>query len=255
MIDTHAHLFMCKETPEQLVSKAKLAGIRRIIQIAVDFDSNQTVLDMAAEFPELEATVGIHPLSPDDFDKVADLEGLLTQYPSICAVGETGLDRKYSDDVVAQEKAFRQQIELALAFDKPVVIHNRQADEDCHRILLDYPTIRAVFHCFSSDMDFITDLMDKLPKADLMVSFTGMITFSKRGKVIEAVRSLPLDRLMIETDCPYLTPKLYMPNKNQPAYVGQVANKIADVRDLRLSEVIEATSSNAIRFFGLKETV
>lgn len=248
MIDTHAHINMCKGDSQAVISRAKEAGVERIVNIAVDLESARWGAALASENDTVVTTIGIHPLYPEKF---GDLEAISTELDgrhNYVALGEMGLDYKYETvDKAEQERVFRGQLDLARQHNMPIVIHNRQSDADMAAILGEYTDLRRVVHCFSSNWDFAQAVMTD----DTFFSFTGIITYAKKGKVIDAVRHIPLERMMIETDCPYLTPDAYRGEENQPAYVGEMAKRISEIKNIPLQEVVERTTQNATAFFGL----
>ena len=248
MIDTHVHLLMLKRPVVDTLGRAKAAGLSHVIQVATDIQSSKAGLDLAAEHDMVSATVGIHPGYPDDFSRISELEELIKNRRSeIVALGEIGLDYHYEHDPVAQQNAFRAQLDLAKKYQLPVVIHNRKADEDIAKIASEYPEIPMLCHCFSSAEAFI----ESMGPERLYLSFTGMVTHQKKGKVIRVLKNWPLNRTMIETDSPYLVPKGYEGQENEPAYVVEVAKRIAELKEISVEIVSEYTDATAAEFFGL----
>lgn len=250
MIDSHAHLFLCQSPVEDIIRNAKQAGVRAIIHVAIDIKSALQARQLTDRYPALYPTAGVHPSDVSGFD-LAELEALVRRY-SFQAIGETGLDYFRSTiEKNVQIEAFEAQLDLARRVSLPVVIHNRHADEDMIAVTRRFPDVRKVFHCFASDMAFA----DAVMSGNSYFSFTGMITYAKKGKVIQSLRHIPMDRIMIETDCPYLTPEAKKGEENQPAFVGYVADKIAEVKGLTREEVVHRTYENTIRFFELDPAV
>lgn len=250
MIDTHAHLFLCEGEISDLVLRAKAAGVTDIINVALDLETAKKTAVIHHEFPTVHPTAGYYPSCVEKEYDLAALEQLLNTDTPFKAVGEIGLDYFYDyGDRKQQETLFRSQIELALKYDFPIIIHNREAEEDMLHILSDYPDIHGVLHCFSSHLDFSESILNKCP--NILFSFTGMITYAKKGRSIKAIKALPLEKIMIETDCPYLTPKEEKGKKNEPAFVGFMAAKIAAVKDVSPSQVEQVTTANAKRLFNL----
>ena len=248
-IDTHAHLDLCGQSIEQLIENANIAGVEHIIQIATDFEGSKTALDLSHNHSQISATAGIHPLYSQGFQDIDSLEEWARDYSDdIVAIGEAGLDYKYDDvDKAEQHVVFERQLQLAESLQKPIVIHNRLADEDTISMMNNFPNVSMVLHCFMGSMSFL----EKITVEDLMISFTGIITRHDKGKLVQVIKEWPLDKIMIETDCPYLTPKEHSGQENQPAFVPAVAEKIAIEKDLSIAEVAEASTQNAINFFGL----
>ncbi|MDA1353052.1 MAG: TatD family hydrolase [bacterium] len=247
MIDTHAHINMCKDDSETVIKRAADAGVKRIINIAVDLESAQWGDAVSKSNKRVAATIGIHPLYHEKFGDLDAIASILNGQHNYVAMGEMGLDYKYDDvNKEAQHHVFRGQLDLARSHNMPIVIHNRQSDEDMISILNDYTDLRRVVHCFSSNWDFAKSVMTD----DTYYSFTGIITYAKKGKVIDVVRQMPLSRIMIETDCPYLTPEAYRGVENEPAFVVEMAKRIAEIKELSLEEVIDVTTQNAEQFFN-----
>lgn len=248
MIDTHAHLMSCKRPIEEILETAQSCGLSVIINVGMDIKSSMDALALAQQHAMIFPTAGIHPCNREEFDRFKDLE-ILIKSNRFVAIGETGLDyywdTSYNNE---QHRIFRSHLELARTTKLPVIIHNRNADEDIVRILADFPDVKKVVHCFSGTADLAGTL---LQDNNTLLSFTGSITFSKKGKTIQALQNIPLDKIMIETDSPFITPPQYKPNENQPAYVGAVAKRIAEVKALPIDTIIETTTQNAIEFFNL----
>lgn len=249
MIDTHTHLYLSKTDPSTLVQRALEAGVEGMVSISVDPDTAKTGLDLAQQFDSVYPTVGIHPLYHEAFDRVSEIEQLLKAHQDdFVAVGEIGLDYHYGETTkVRQAEVFRAQLELARTYNKPVVIHNRKSNEDLVRILADYRDLRTVVHCFNGGEDFVEALWHD----QMYYSFTGMITYAKKGKTLRSVSKIPLERMMIETDMPYLVPKAYHGLENEPAFVVEVAKTIAEVKGVSLEKVIESSTNTARHFFNL----
>lgn len=258
LVDSHCHLTddaFDGDRSEALL-RARAAGVERIVVVAshrVDAERVARLLDEAgnvAEFPQLWGTAGIHPheaggASPDD---LAAIRGLIGIHPRMVAVGETGLDFHYDlspRDV--QEALFRQHMSLAEELDLPVVVHSRNADEATARVLQEWGArVRGVLHCYTGG----STLLDTALELGWMVSFTGIITFKKYA-ARDLVRGIPRDRLMVETDAPYLAPVPHRGRRNEPALVVRVAEELAAIRGEDPDAVMGYTSRNAARFFNL----
>ena len=248
-IDTHAHLYMVSKPAKELIAQAQAAGVMKMVVPGTTVKTSKIAAELAVEFPDSVIPVaGIHPsesISPTD---IQNLDLLLATYP-FKAIGEIGLDyfhKEIAPDV--QKFGLIAQLELALKYQLPVIIHNREADEDVATILWDFPDIPKVFHCFSSDMRFVKKTM--APKT--YFSFTGNITYKNKEKAHEVISFLPLDKIMIETDCPFLAPVPYRGKENEPAFVIEVARQISDIKNISLDDVIKQTTANAISFFNIK---
>lgn len=247
MIDTHAHLFYLKKQLKDVVAKAKKEGVTHIINVGVNIDSARQALKQAQEYPGyISATIGVHPCDVAGFSGFKTLKKELS-ISNYVAVGEIGLDYYHmSAPKKEQIECFKKQLDLAREFNLPAIIHSRESDDDMKLILNEYQDVKKVLHCFSSSVDFALSVLNK----NTYFSFTGMITFAKKGKVINAIKQIPIDHIMIETDCPYMNP-IGIKGDNEPANVSLVLDKIAAVKQIeknKIGMIIEKTSRN---FFAL----
>ena len=256
LIDSHAHIDFPQfaEDREEMLARARAAGISTLLAIGVGPGPEK--LDAAIPYAEahdwIYTTVGVHPHEAKEVTP-AHLETLekIARHPKVIAWGEIGLDFFYDHsprDV--QELVFRQQMELARAAKLPLIIHCRDAWEDCLRVLEEAwnPTgLGGVLHCFSSTLEHAQRGIDM----GFMVSFTGNITYPKAQSIRDVAKALPLSNILIETDSPYLAPQLHRGKRNEPAYVVEVAKALANVRDLDLQETAAKTTENFRRFFRL----
>jgi TatD DNase family protein len=256
LIDSHAHLDFDDYAGEldQVIARARAAGVERIVCVGLwrkagDFGN---ALELAARDPSLfAATIGIHPHEaarvPEDDWQVCEAAA---QDPRVVAVGETGLDFHYDHsprDV--QEGAFRRSLRIARQAGKPVVVHVREADAVCANVFREegVPDAGGVIHCFTGDAAAARAYLD----LGLFISVAGVVTFRTAEAIRDAVRIVPRDRLMIETDCPFLAPIPYRGKRNEPAYVAETARKVAEVWGIPIEEVGELTSANTRRLFRL----
>lgn len=248
MIDSHTHLDSCAPPNDELVAAAREAGVTRMLTVGTDERSNRTALAAAEAFPEVFAAVGRHPNNAQGFGdaELADLTEL-ARHPRCRAIGETGLDdfRDYcprSD----QEHAFRAQIELAREVAKPLVIHTRAAEEDTIAMLREHAAgVTVILHCFS-----MPDHVEACIAEDWWFSFAGNVTYPKNADLARAAARVPADRLLVETDAPYLTPQAVRKHRNQPAFVTHTAAFVAQVRDLTVDELDALVTTNAAALFG-----
>lgn len=253
VIDTHCHLTLCKEAPDTLINRAKQARVSHIINVAINIASGLEGVALAKRHPEVVPTIGVHPCEVGNPDNtLSKLKDTLDQHVNsdtpFKALGEIGLDYfKMYNEVSLQKTWFISQLDLASEYNLPVIIHNRHADEDIIAILKDYSHLTRVLHCYSSSID----TAEKLYTPNTYFSFTGNITYSKKGKTINALKQLPLSKIMIETDSPYLTPNAHKGISNEPSFVIEIAKKIADVKDISLEDVCYYTTLNAKTFFNL----
>lgn len=247
LVETHSHLGdrQFDEDRSAVIARARSAGIDHIIVVADCLESAATSLDIAKRFG-LSATAGVHPheaLSWADDSEEQVVEFL--EKDEIVAVGEVGLDYHYDfcpRDV--QRRVFQQQLELAAAYSLPAVVHSREADEDMV-IMIRKAKATLVLHSFSSGKAVLEAALD----GGHYVSFSGMVTF-RSWKDIDAIRQVPADRLLVETDSPYLAPVPYRGKRNEPAFVVEVAKKVAEVRGVSFEEIVTTTTTNAVRLFG-----
>ena len=249
IIDTHVHLQLCEHDPATLIANAKAANVTKLINVGTSLESSQSNLDLANRFPGIVyPTAGIHPCYKDAYNQLDTLATLVKTH-TFHAIGECGFDFHYPDSAPAdqQETVFRAQLDLARNTNLPVIIHTRKADPHLKPVLDEYSDIRKVIHCYGGSWDFTQTLLSNTT----WFSFTGQITFAKKGKTIRTLKNLPLDRIMIETDAPYLTPDAFLGQKNEPAFVPEIAKKIAEVKDLPLDTVIKSTTNTATDFFNL----
>jgi TatD DNase family protein len=255
LIDTHAHLDMIeKKQPEVVVEEAKNNGIKYIINVGSSIEGSLKSIEFARNFTNVFATVGVHPHHADKFTKKDEelLDNLIKNNEKIVAIGETGFDF-YQNPVPKQDqqKTFVYQIELAIKYGIPVVIHDREAHKETISVLKDYTenkNFKAVMHCFSGDAEFAL----KCIGMGLFISFTGVITFKNAKATQEAAKIIPIEKMFIETDSPFLAPHPHRGSENYPSYVKYVAQEIAKIKNLSYEEVANITSKNAINFFNLK---
>ena len=248
MIDTHVHLNFCKRPATELIDRAVAAGVSYMVQVAVDYDTAVEAHQQFKDHDNVGLTAGVHPLYVDnEWDEDAFVQWIKTHHRDLVAIGEIGLDYKYDVDKQRQHDVFHRFMALARELQLPAIIHNRKADDECRAVIDQYPDVPVVLHCFNGSLESVVSY----DHPNLWLSFTGMITAHKKSKTIQTIRHWPLDKLMIETDCPYLTPVGYEGQENEPAMVGAIAAKIAEVKELDIQDVIDATTRSAQEFFGL----
>ncbi|MFW6265120.1 MAG: TatD family hydrolase [Bacillota bacterium] len=253
LIDTHAHLDFPKFNKDRLevIAEAWDKGLSYIVNVGADMLSSQRSLVLAQEYPFIFATVGVHPHEASELDEEALTK--LRQFAEdekVVAIGEIGLDYHYDNsprDI--QREAFKRQLLLAKELDLPVVIHSREADEDTLEILKEYyPGIKGgIMHCFGSGLEMARECLE----LGLYLAFGGVITFKNAAELRDVVKEVPLERILIETDSPYLTPVPFRGQRNEPKFVRFVAEKIAEIKDITLIEVAETTTANAIKVYDL----
>ncbi|WP_020469857.1 TatD family hydrolase [Zavarzinella formosa] len=255
LIDTHAHLDDGRFDGDiaEVVARAAEAGLSHIITVATDGASCRAAIALAERFPMLRVGVGLHPnyvaeAPATDWDIVLELAG----HPSVVAIGETGLDRHWDKTPFPQqEESFARHLELAHRLDKPIVIHAREAEEDVARMIKQAfdarGPVKGVLHSYTGPIGPALEGV----QAGLHVSFAGMLTYKTADNVREVAKQIPLDRLLVETDAPYLAPVPHRGRRNEPAHVIHTAKQLADVRGIPWIEMAAITTANAKRLFSL----
>ncbi len=248
MIDSHTHLHVCKPDDSELVAEADAAGVTRMLTVGTNGATCREALLAAERHPQVFAAVGRHPNEAHGFDDAvaAELQAL-AGHPRCVAIGETGLDyyRDYAprED---QQRAFEAQIELARDVGKPLVIHTRAADDDTISTLRDQAGgVRIVMHCFS-----MPGRLDECVDAGWWISFAGNVTYPKAQDLAAAAERVPAERLLVETDAPYLTPQAVRKERNRPAYVVHTARFVAERRGLEYEQLEAIVEDNAAGLFG-----
>ena len=249
--DSHAHLTedCFAQDFDTVVDNMKAASVTGMMEIGFDLPSSERAVQLAERFDWVHAAVGSHPDDAEQVNeaRIAVYRGLCRN-PRVKAIGEIGLDYHYEEPGrEVQKRAFRMQLALAQELSMPVVIHEREAHEDGLRILEEFPTIRGVFHCFSGSYEMAKELI----KRGWYIGFTGVVTFKNARKAVETAANIPLDRILIETDCPYMAPEPFRGRRCDPSLVPYVAKKIADLRGLSPEAVAAATAENAKRCFRI----
>jgi len=254
LVDSHCHIDMKQFNKDRdaVMQRARDAGITAVIDVGCDLASSESAIGFAERYNEVFATVGFHPHSASEMGD-GDLDRLegLARHRKVVAIGEIGLDfyRNLSPREV-QIEAFKKQLALARELGLPVVIHSRQAKDEVFSILTEWVDASGedsgVLHCFSGDSELAKQYIDM----GFFISIAGPVTYSS-STAIEIAREVSLDRLLIETDCPFLTPEPHRGKRNEPSYVLLVAQKIAEMRGITVDSVEEHTSRNAARLFRL----
>ena len=255
LIDSHAHIQGPEYASEleAVVKRAREAGVEKIVVVggAGDLSSNQAAVGLAETHSPLYATVGMHPHDAKDVgeDEFEQLQAL-TAKPEVIAVGETGLDFYYDHSPrELQRNVFARFIRMARETQLPLVVHERDAFRDCRELLRSESggEVRGVIHCFTGTYEAAREYLD----LGFYLSFTGIITFKNARPLREVVRELPLERILVETDSPYLTPVPHRGKRNEPAYVRLVAEAVAQIKGITLEEVARTTSENVRALFGI----
>ncbi len=252
LFDTHAHFDDERFDADRdaMLEQMKDFGVTNITNIASSMASSRRSVELAEKYDFVYASVGVHPSETENLTET-DMEELrrLAQHPKVRAIGEIGLDYHYPDDVAPdiQKKWFIRQLDLAQELNMPVIIHDRDSKGDSLEILKKMKISNGVVHCFSGSAETAREII----KLGMMISFTGVLTFKNARRAIEACAAVPTDRLMIETDCPYMAPEPHRGERNHSGYVRYVAEKMAEIKGISYEEMVDITDRNAKRFFGI----
>jgi len=275
IIDSHAHLDMkdFDKDRDEVVERAQAAGVEIVINPGGDLESSRHSCELAQKYKGVYAAVGVHPEEIDQYfedstesiiiktDVRPELEKMAKESKRVVAIGECGLDYKYirekspsaktSGDLREKQKdIFRRQLGLAVLLDLPLIIHNREADEDTLNELERYKEtkkLRGVFHCFTGSLEFTRKIFD----LGFLVSFTGIITYPNAAELRAIIKDIPLEKIIVETDSPFLSPQSHRGERDEPAFVVEVVREIARIKSLTLEEVSDAATQNARELFGI----
>ena len=251
LFDTHAHLNDPAFDPdrEELMNGLAAKGVGFVMNAGCSLESSRDIVAMTAKYPWLYGSVGSHPDSADEVnEEVIEEYRKLCQNEKIKAIGEIGLDYYYEDiPREIQQKAFRMQMDLAKELDMPVIVHEREAHDDGMRIVKEFPGVTGVFHCYSGSAEMARQLV----KMGWYIGFTGVLTFKNARKAVETAASIPLDRIVIETDCPFMAPEPFRGKRNDPGYLYRMAERLAEIRGITPEEAAAATTENATRLYRM----
>ena len=252
LFDTHAHLNdpAFDADREELMASLAAQGVGLVMNAGCSLASSRDIVEMAEKYPWLYASVGSHPDSADEVD-----ETVLEEYRNLCklsskvkAIGEIGLDYYYEDiPREVQQKAFRMQMALAQELDLPVIVHEREAHNDGMTIVKEFPKVKGVFHCYSGSAEMARQLVD----LGWYIGFTGVLTFKNARKAVETAASIPLDRIVLETDCPYMAPVPFRGKRNHPGLLYRMAEQLAEIRGIRVEDVHTITTENGKRLYRI----
>ncbi|EKE22058.1 MAG: hypothetical protein ACD_7C00069G0001 [uncultured bacterium] len=272
LIDTHCHLNFkaFKKDLDKVINDALKSGVEKIIIPGAKIKSSEEALKIAKNYPNCSAAIGIHPHHASSFftsilysnvvkNEIKEKLSFLAKQPKVVAIGEIGLDYyQYKDcpavskvDKKNQKELFLQQVEIAMKCHLPVIIHCREAFDDMlndlNHFILKYQNISGVFHCFSGNKKQLKEVLNM----GFYVGFDGNITYPENKHLSDLIRVIPLDRLLLETDSPFLTPLPYRGKRNKPAYIKYIASHIAKIKEQKMEKIAEITSSNATKLFRL----
>ena len=254
VFDTHAHYDSGAFQADRLEVLASMPerGVALILNPGCELESSRTAVSLAEQFPFVYAAVGVHPSDCAGWEDgwLSELR-TLAAHPKVKAIGEIGLDYYWKDNPSPefQQQVFHRQMDLAEELDLPVIVHDREAHHDCLEAVRAHPNVRGVFHCYSGSLEDAKVLV----KLGWMLSFTGSITYKNARKAPEVIQWLPMDRIMIETDSPYLTPVPFRGQRNDSTRAHLVAETIAQIKGMDPEEVAQITLENGKRFFKIEE--
>ena len=255
LIDSHCHLD-CIDLSEfensfdRLIKQTRAAGVERMLCVSINLKQYPDMLEKVRQYEDIVVSVGMHPMADENDSYTQDYLKQLATDEKVVAIGETGLDYYYhKGDPQWQQQRFREHIQVAREFNKPVIVHTRDAGEDTLNILQqeNAGSCGGVIHCFTETQDFA----DRALELGFMISFSGIITFKSADRLREVAKTIPDEQLLIETDSPYLAPVPYRGKQNQPAYVHYVAETLAKLRNTSVEHITEITGDNFNRLFGL----
>ncbi|MEG0237466.1 MAG: TatD family hydrolase [Cetobacterium sp.] len=249
LVDTHCHLDNEKFDEDRLeVIERIKENLEFCVNIGYDLASSKKSLELAKEYDFIYAVIGVHPIDIAEYNEEVEKElEILGKNPKVVAIGEIGLDYHWmTEPKEVQQERFKRQLELAERLNKPVVIHTRDAIEDTVNILKEYPNITGVIHCYPGSLETAKQLVDRF-----YLGIGGTLTFKNSKKAVEVVKDIPLDRIVIETDCPYLTPEPFRGKRNEPIYVEYVAKKIAEIKEISVEDVTKVTTENAKKLYRI----
>ncbi len=253
LVDSHCHLDRLKLDKydgklELALAAARKRGVGKVLCAGVDMEHAEQVIQLAEQFPDVYASIGVHPL--EDKSPAPDIDQLLNyaRHGKVIAIGETGLDYYYSpDNKQAQQECFVVQLQAAAQAKLPVIVHTRDAREDTLSLIRAHGDLEqaGVLHCFTESWDMAKAAMDM----NFMISISGIVTFGNASALRDVVKQLPLDRMLIETDAPYLAPVPHRGKPNEPAFVAEVAHYIAELKQIPVETLVERTTENFFRLF------
>ena len=245
LFDTHAHMNdpAFDEDREEVILGLKEKGVANFLNVGCCLESSKDCVAMAEKYDFVYASVGTHPDSADEVDEgVLEAYRQMARHPKVRAIGEIGLDYYY--ETIPREvqiKAFRMQMELARELKMPVIVHERNAHDDGMRVVKEFKDVTGVFHCYSGSAEMARQLVDM----GWYVGFTGVLTFKNARKAVETAERVPLERIVLETDCPFMAPEPFRGKRNDPGYLFRMAERLAEIRGISVEEVHRITTENA----------
>ena len=252
LFDTHAHYDaeQFDQDREAVLAGLPARDVSLVVNPGCDVPTSQAAAELAQVWPFLYAAVGYHPENCAPYDPAElDVFRALTKEPKVAAIGEIGLDYYWEENPPKEHqlRVFRDQMALAEELDLPVIVHDREAHADSLAVVREFPRVRGVFHCFSGSAEMARELV----KLGWMISFTGVLTYKNARRAVEAAQAVPIDRIMIETDSPYMAPVPRRGERNDSGYVRHVCEKLAEIKELSFEECARITLENGKRFYGI----
>ena len=252
LFDTHAHLDdrAFADDRAELLAALPGQGLALVMNPGCSLESSRNVVKIAKEYDYIYAAVGSHPDVADEVNEsvIEEYRTLCKENPKVKAIGEIGLDYHYEDiPREIQMKAFRMQMELARELKLPVIIHERDAHEDGMAVIREFSDVTGVFHCYSGSAEMARQLVDR----GWYIGFTGVLTFKNARKAVEVAASIPLDRIVLETDCPYMAPEPFRGKRNDPGKLYRMAEKLAEIRGVSVEEIHNITTENGKRLYRI----
>ncbi len=255
LADSHCHLDRIDLEPfggefSQAIKAANQKGVDHFLCVAINNENQKQVLEIAESHPNIHASVGVHPLYTKGESASVDSLANLAKHPKVVAIGETGLDYYYDEDSKAKQLSlFRTHVQAAVEVNLPLIIHTRDARKDTLEVFRNESAekVGGVLHCFTESLEMAESAMEM----GFYVSFSGIVTFNNADELREVAKRIPLDRILVETDSPYLTPKPYRGKPNSPMYVSEVAKLIAELRQMDYQEFCQQTTENYFKLFGI----
>lgn len=255
LVDSHCHLDRLDLTPYEgdlgrAIAAARDVGVDHMLCVAISLGKLPDVIGIAEQYDGVHASVGVHPLQESDADVTVEELAALADHPKVVAIGETGLDYFYDKDRAEEQQVqFIKHMQAARVARKPVIIHTRDAQEDTLKIIRDEGDVDqgGVLHCFTESWDMASQALDM----NYYISLSGIVTFNSASELREVAKKIPLDRLLIETDSPYLAPVPFRGKKNEPKYVAEVARFLAELRGISVEELAQITRENYFKLFNI----
>ena len=250
LFDTHAHMNdpVFDEDRDAVLRSLKEKGVGLVMNPGCSLENSLQAIDLANTYDFMYAAVGTHPDTADEVDEtvIARYRALCQENPKVKAIGEIGLDYYYETiprDI--QQRAFRLQMDLARELKLPVIVHERNAHDDGMRIVKEYKDVTGVFHCYSGSAEMARQLVDM----GWYIGFTGVLTFKNARKAVETAERIPLERIVLETDCPFMAPEPFRGKRNDPGYLYRMAQRLAEIRGVSVEEVTAITTENAKKLY------